>query len=249
MIQYGTWRPYTGSDALLLAATLLLVAGALAYLGTRLPHPVAVQRPGRTVSLFLVLIWLLSFLVLGIAVAVYVKTLFDQVGKVSLPDSPVAPITYTSALIAFLLITFLNRQRGLKIALGSALVGTIAAPMIFELPFDLIVMWRTYAPTPAVPFTLLYFLPLFLWEISSFSLLTLSSLARLSKFTLFSLAAMFLVFAIWAIFGFSYPFTPLPLAFNALAKMLCFITAITLFLHRRSTATLITQSSSTIQPA
>jgi hypothetical protein len=79
-----------------------------------------------------------------------VRALFDQVGKVNLPDSPIAPVTDLSALVAFIPIAFLSQQHGLKTALGSAIVGTIAAPMIFELPFDLIVMWRTYPPTPAV---------------------------------------------------------------------------------------------------
>jgi hypothetical protein len=45
--------------------------------------------------------------------------------------------------------------------------------MIFELPYDLIVMWRLYPPV-STQLTLLYFLPLFLVEISSFSLLTMS---------------------------------------------------------------------------
>jgi hypothetical protein len=42
MTQYGTWKPYTGSDALLLAVVLLIIAGVLAYLGTRLNRSVQV---------------------------------------------------------------------------------------------------------------------------------------------------------------------------------------------------------------
>jgi hypothetical protein len=74
----------------------------------------------------------------------------------------------------------------------SAFVGTAAAPMISELPFDLIVMGRTYPPIPPSPtlYRLLFFLPLFVVEISTFSLLTLSPLTRLSKDTLFSLAGV-----------------------------------------------------------
>jgi hypothetical protein len=44
---------------------------------------------------------------------------------------------------------------------------------------------------------------------------------------------MFLVFAIWAAFGFSYPSTPIPIALNAISKVLCFVAAITLFLPRK----------------
>jgi hypothetical protein len=84
--------------------------------------------------------------------------------------------------------------------------------MIFELPFDLIVMWRTYPPAPAVPFTLLFFLPLFLVEVSSFAMLTLSPVMKLSRSTLFLLAGIFLIFAVCALFGFAYPGSPIPVA-------------------------------------
>ena len=121
-------------------------------------------------------------------------------------------------------------------ALGNAILGAMAAPWIFELPFDLIIVGQVYTPLPATPFRGLYFLPLFLIEISTFSLLTLSPLGRLSRATLFSLAGMFLVFAIWAAFGFAYPGTPIPIALNALSKVLCFVAAITLFLPLKGTA-------------
>lgn len=73
-------------------------------------------------------------------------------------------------------------------------------------------------------------------EISTFSLLTLSPLVRLSRATLFSLAGMFLVFAIWAAFGFAYPSAPIPIALNAISKVLCFVAAITLFLPLKGAA-------------
>ncbi len=114
--------------------------------------------------------------------------------------------------------------------MGGAIVGTMAAPMFFELPFDLITTWKNHAPEPAVLFNLILFFPLLSWEISSFALLTWSSLTRIYKYTLFSLAAMFLVFAVWALFGFAYPSDPIPFALNAVSKILSFVTAITLFL-------------------
>lgn len=233
MTQYGTWSPYVGSDALLLAVALLIIAGVLAYLGTRLHCSVGVQRPGKTVSILLIVIWVLSFLTLGNAVGIYYRAETQQYGAITLPTNPISPITALSGIAVFIVIVYLARHHGLKIALGSAIVGTIAAPMIFELPFDLIVMWRTYPPAPATQFTLLYFLPLFLWEISSFALLTLSPLMNLSKYTLFALAAMFLVFAVWACFGFSYPSDPIPIALNAVSKILSFVAAVTLFLPQK----------------
>jgi hypothetical protein len=96
-------------------------------------------------------------------------------------------------------------------------------------------MWRTPHPIPTTLFALLFFLPLFLVEISSFSLLTLSPLARVSRYTLFSLAAVFFVFAIWALAGFSHPSSPMPFALNAVSKVLCFVAAVTLFLPREAT--------------
>ena len=107
----------------------------------------------------------------------------------------------------------------------------MAAPWIFELPFDLIVMSRIHiVPSPAALYGLLYFLPLFLIEMTTFALLTLSPAMQVSRFTFFALAAMFLVFAIWAWFGFSEPSTPLPIVFNAVSKVLAFATVVTLFL-------------------
>ncbi len=229
MPQYGTWSPYVGSGAVLLAAVLSIIAGVLAYLGIRLHRSIGVNRPGRAVSIFLIMIWCLSLATFAIAVLAYARLLLQQYGTFTAPPSPISPITDMSGFFAFIIILLLNRDHGWRTALGSAVVGTIAAPMIFELPFDLIVMGRLYPPT-TTELTLLFFLPLFLIEISSFALLTCSPLMRLSKYTLFALAGMFLVFAIWAWFGFPYPSSPIPIALNVISKILSFAAAVTLFL-------------------
>lgn len=230
MIRYGTWSPYAGNDALWLAVTLLMIAGVLVYLGSRLHRPVGVARPGRTVGIFLLVMWFLSLATFVIAVGTYVSALYEQVGPVTLPTSPISPITGLSSLVAFIIIAYITRHAGLKTALGSAMIGTVVAPLIFELPFDLIVMGRTYPPAPAAQYTLLFFLPLFLLEIASFSLLTLSPVTKLSNYTLFSLGAMFFVFAFWALFGFSYPSSPISFVLNSVSKVLSFVAAVTLFL-------------------
>jgi hypothetical protein len=234
LTEYGIWRPYTGTEALILALALLVVGSALAYLGVRLRQPVGTSQPGKALGTLLVVMWFLSLAAFTIAVAVYGWTLAQQVASPKVASSPISPITFTSGLVAFILIAWLSRRHGLKVALSSAIVGTIAAPMIFELPFDLIVMWRTPHPAPESLFALLFFLPLFVLELSSYSLLTLSPLVRVSRYTLFSLAAVFLVFAVWALAGFSFPSEPLPFALNAVSKVLCFVAAITLFVPEKA---------------
>jgi hypothetical protein len=233
LAEYGTWIPYVGTDAVFLAVILLAIGVLLTYLGTRLKGAVGIKRPvGKTVSVFMITIWGLSLATFLIAVVTYGLQLYQQHLLGTPPTNPISPITEFCGLATFLIIVCLAVNHGWKVALGSAFVGTAAAPMIFELPFDLIVMFRTYPPIPPSPnlYRLLFFLPLFLVEISTFSLLTLSPLTKLSKYTLFSLAGMFFVFAVWAIFGFSYPSDPIPVALNGTSKILSFIAAITLFL-------------------
>jgi len=106
--------------------------------------------------------------------------------------------------------------------------------MIFEFPFDLIIMTRTNPPIPTHPmlYRLLYFLPLFLSELSTVSLLTLLPSMRVTAYASYAVAGMFAVFAIWAAFGFAFPSEPLPLALNVISKILCFVAAIMLFVWR-----------------
>jgi hypothetical protein len=53
MVQGGTWSPYSGGAALFLAALLFVISGVLAFLGTRLHHPVRARRPGVAVGILL----------------------------------------------------------------------------------------------------------------------------------------------------------------------------------------------------
>ena len=102
--------------------------------------------------------------------------------------------------------------------------------MIFELPFDLIVFGKTaaIAPNPTL-YRALFFLPLFIFELSTLSLLTLLRSMRITGHACYALAGMFAVFAVWAVFGFGPPTEPLPKTLNVISMMLCFVTAIMLF--------------------
>jgi hypothetical protein len=229
----GSWSSYVGSGAVILAVVLFIIGGAFAWLGTGLRHSNGVARPGKAVGILLIMVWILSLGLTMVASSMYRLSLYQQMGLITTPDNPITAITGLSGLATFIIIIFLSRHFGWKTALGSAMVGAAAAPMVFELPFDLIIMWRTYPPTPAALYILLVFLPLFLVEISTFSLLTLSPLPKLSNYTLYSLAAMFLVFSVWALFGFSYPSEPLPIVLKGASEVLSFVTAITLFLPQK----------------
>ncbi len=88
------------------------------------------------------------------------------------------------ALVTFFVILYLTRRGGWKVALASAVIGTAAAPMIFEFPFDLLVMARTNPPIPIHPvlYRQLFFLPLFLVELSTIALLTLLASERVTAY-------------------------------------------------------------------
>lgn len=240
MTRTANWTPFVGSGAITLAVVLVIITGLLVALAVWLPLPITVRRPGKYISALLVVIWLLSALMFLVALTAYAAALVQQVGNITGPSDPITPVTFTSGALAFTVILVLTLRNGARVALGSAIVGTIAAPLIFELPFDLIVMWRTFPPTPAPLFTLLFFLPLFLIEITSYALLAMSPAMRLSRASLLLLAGMFLVFAVWALFGFAYPSAPLPTAMNMLSKVLAFAVAIALFLPEGNFAGLAT---------
>ena len=87
-------------------------------------------------------------------------------------------------------------------------------------------------PTRPMLYRQLFFLPLFLVELSTISLLTLLPSMRVTAYACYAVAGMFAVFAIWAAFGFAFPSQPLPLALNVISKILCFVAAIMLFAWR-----------------
>ena len=97
-------------------------------------------------------------------------------------------------------------------------------------------MARTYPPIPPHPalYRALFFAPLFLIEITTLSLLTLSPMVKLSRAAFFSFASMLAVFAVWALSGFGYPSAPVPFTLNVVSKLLAFVTVLALFLPQRA---------------
>lgn len=229
---WAHWVSYGDDAAIYLAIVLLVVASGFAYAGIQLSVPLKIKRPGAAAAGFMIAIWLLAIYTVIIATHVYGLQV-----RQAYPGFVAARVrvgTFVDAPVTFFVILYLTRRWGWKVALASAVIGTAAAPMIFELPFDLIVMARTNPPIPIHPmlYRQLFFLPLFLVELSTISLLTLLPSVRVTAYTCYAVAGMFVVFAVWAAFGFAFPAEPLPLALNAISKILCFVAAIMLFVWR-----------------
>jgi hypothetical protein len=154
------------------------------------------------------------------------------------PADPITPVTATCLAVTFFIILLASRSHGWRVALASAAIGAAAAPMIFEFPFDLIVMARTYPPIPPDPalYRILFFAPLFLVEFTTLALLTLSPVLKVQRAAFFYFALMLAVFAIWGLSGFAYPSAPVPFTLNVLSKILAFVAALSLFRPLRTPA-------------
>lgn len=95
---------------------------------------------------------------LGLAIAAFLVCFIEYVDGLRrhnllrfLPrdPSPIAPVTALCALAIFAAIVFLTRSQEPAVRVASGLIGAMVAPMIFEFPFDLIVMTRVYPADPA----------------------------------------------------------------------------------------------------
>jgi hypothetical protein len=180
----------------------------------------------------MLLAWVLAIAAFLVCALAYVQQERRDHIAVAPPADPIAPVTLVAAVVLFLII-FIS-ARGSRAGLASAVIAAMAAPMLFEFPFDLIIMARIYPPVPPDPalYRILFFAPLFLIEVTTLSFLTLSPMVRLSRATFFSFAMMLATFAVWALFGFAYPSAPVPIALNMVSKILAFVAALTLFLPR-----------------
>jgi hypothetical protein len=236
--QYGTWVSYGGNARIVLAVILLAAAGGVVYTGTRLPLPVRAAKPTEAAKTFMLVTWGLAVVAFLVCLPIYVHHARREHLFHAAPADPVTPVTATCVAVIFFIILLTSRSHGWRVMVTSAAIGAMAAPMIFEFPFDLIVMARTYPPIPPDPasYRVLFFAPLFLVEVATLSLLTLSPIMKLRKATFFSFALMLAVFAAWALAGFAYPFAPVPFTLNVLSKILAFITALSLFLPQRTLA-------------
>jgi hypothetical protein len=235
--QFGTWISYAGSARTALALVLLAAAAIAAYLGFRLRLPVRPPRPGQVARGIMLTTWVGAIVAFLLCVSLYIQQLASDHLLKAAPADAIAPVTFGGVVILFALLATTSKQpRGVR--WGSAAIAALAAPMVFELPFDLIIMARTYppvAPDPAL-YRALFFVPLVLIELSTLALLSLSPVVTVTRATCWCFALMLAVFAIWSLEGFSYPSAPVPILLNALSKIIAFVTTLTLFLPLRGGA-------------
>jgi len=232
---FGEWIPYSGNGAVVLGLVLLAIAGVFTLSGFKMKSSLGVKTPGQAVAGVWIAVWILSILTWFVNIAVYVLQMQQEKLVGTIPDNPITKFTLSFAFLSFLIIFFANKRTGIKVAFWSGILAAMAGPMIFELPFDLIVMGRTVPPIPPDPAVLraLFFLPLFVVELTTISLSFFSPLFKVTRSTLYSLAGMFFVFGIWAFLGFSFAYTAEFLVLNVVAKALAFVAAATLFLPEK----------------
>lgn len=234
MTQYGTWVSYSGTAEVALAGVLAVAAAGAAYAGARLPLPTRLAMPGKTARAILLTLWPVSIVAFLAGFSIYAAHAHKvlHLAKTTPPADPIDPVSVICFGVILCFVALAYNARGWRIALGSAVIGALAGWMIFEFPFDLIIMARTYPPLPPDPalYRAVFFAPLLLVELTTLARLTLSPVVRPSRATFWCFAAMLAVFAIWALVGFGYPASPAPLALNVVSKILAFATALTLFL-------------------
>lgn len=234
--QHGLWASYSGTGEIALAVVLVGAAAGVAYAGLRLPLPARLRRPGRAAKVSIFTAWLMAiaaFLVCGSLYVLHAER--EHVVGHATPTDPITPVTVIGLGLIWFAVMLLHNSRGWRIALGSGLIAALAAPWLFELPFDLIIMTRT-APLPPDPaaYRILFFAPLLAVAITTLAAATLSPVLRLTRPTFWCFAAMLAVFAVWSLDGFAYPSAPAPIALNVVSKILALAAGFSMFLPERS---------------
>jgi hypothetical protein len=238
MTQYAIWASYSGDGRIWLATGLLAAACCVVLAGIRLPLPIQLTRPGPGGRAATVAAWAASVLALLVCVAIYVNHGSADIKAAGTGAPvlrlPILPVTLPAEAVLFVVIASRRSPEPEETRLLSALIGAVAALMIFELPFDPLVIGRIRGfPLEPHTYVALVYVPLVLTEVTTLLLLRLSPMVRLTRATFFCFALMLGVWAVWALSGFGYPQAPLPTALNMTSKVLAIGTALTLFLYKQ----------------
>ena len=240
MTRFGTWVSFSGDPRLGLALVMALIAAGMVLAGgcwrgaAWQPPPVH-----RRTLIALLVAWVLAIAAFLVCAGLYVKQLVHEFPGRSAPTNPITLVTLSAVVVTFIIV-LATRDPQDRVGVASAIIAALAAPMVFELPFDVVVMARTYPPIAPDPtfYRALFFAPLLVIELTTLALLMCSPEVRVNRWTCFALAGMFGTFAIWASLGFGYPDSSSLIAANVVSKLLAFIATIALFFPviRRSSA-------------
>ncbi|HEX4058342.1 MAG TPA: hypothetical protein VHX87_08515 [Galbitalea sp.] len=227
-----SWAAYSGVGQIVLALVLALVTAALIVAAVRRRTPISGPTASGGAIVFMVVAWLLAIVTFLVDLVVYGLQAHQVHFTLPSPANYVTPVTVVCAGISFVAVAVLTPAR-LRTRVGNAFFCACAGPMVFELPFDLIVMTRTSAipPSPSL-YIALFFLPLLAIEVLTLGLAFTRPRARVTRWTIIWLAGIFGVFTLWALIGFEYPWGGLPLAMNIVSKILAFAVVVSLFVRR-----------------
>ena len=217
----AAWPPYVAPETYLVALILGLIAIGLFLAARRMKRPIPLPHPGRILKVVIVILWLIPILFFLAVIRIIAEKTHNAPST-----GPILPITLASAACTFVYLAYVTRRGGALSALGNGFIGAVAGPMVFEFPFDLIVIPLLNIGKLGI---LVFFGPLFAVIFTTLALLLFSKRTAITKYSLYSLAAMILVFAIWALDGFSYPSDPISFVLNAVSKVLSFTTIIAMF--------------------
>ncbi|WP_137123349.1 hypothetical protein [Segeticoccus rhizosphaerae] len=228
------WNRYDGSGRVALAVVLALITLALLIAALRLRCPIRPPAFGRPLVATVLALWPVSIIAFLVALTIYGDRLTHDYPSYDVPQSPILPVTLSAAVVTFFVLVVIARGSDRE-RLAGALIAALAAPMIFELPFDLIVMARTTPPILPHPglWRLLFFAPLFAVELCTIALLLAVRGVRITRWTLVALAAQFLTFTLWSSIGFGFPNHPLTYLANVVAKLCAFAVTWTTLLPPR----------------
>jgi hypothetical protein len=231
-----SWASYTGWDAIVLALVLAVITAALIVIAVRKRNPTPGPVAGGGVTAILVVPWILAIVTFLVTMTAYIEQAHEVHFKLPSPANYVTPVTLSCAALTFLTVVVLTPARP-RTRIANAFFAACAGPIIFELPFDLIVLSHTSAIPPAPSLYIeLYFLPLFIIEFLTIGLAITRVGARFTRWTAIWLAGMFGVFMLWALIGFEYPWGGLPLTMNIVSKILAFAVVLSLFVRRENLA-------------
>lgn len=217
-----TWPPYKGLSAIVVAVILFAVSAGLFLTARRMKEAIKLPKMGKIVGGIVIVIWAFSILFFLRINAIFARYLGTAPNL-----GPIFPITITCAVVTFCYAAYVTRRGGPLSSLGNGFLGFIAGPMVFELPFALIIIPLVKAPIFA---ELIFLLPLFTIVITTLSMLLLSRRVALTRNSVYLFAAMIFVFGLWALDGYHYPTDLLTITLNGISKVLSFATVAVMFI-------------------